>query len=82
MLKELNHSDYNTIKFSLETEMETLPVHRPWSEADWLTFKAELEQKEIYIPNKITPKRLEKMLNQYYSLIEKALDKHVPNKMK
>ena len=58
--------------------METIPVHRPWSKADWLTFKAELEQKEIYIPNKITPHRLEKILDQYYNLIEKALDKACP----
>ena len=65
---------YNTIKFKLETEMETIPVHRPWNKADWLVFKAELEQKEIYIPNKITQQRLEKMLDQYYKLIEKALD--------
>ena len=64
VLKELNHSDHNTIKFNLETEMETIPVHRPWTKADWLTFKAELEHKEIYIPNKITPHRLEKMLDQ------------------
>ena len=58
--------------------METIPVHRPRNKADWLTFKAELEKKEIYIPNKITPHRLEKMLDQYYSLIEKALDKACP----
>ena len=58
--------------------METIPIHRPWNKADWLTFKAELEQKEIYVPNKITPHRLEKMLDQYYSLIEKALDKACP----
>ena len=58
--------------------METIPVHRPWSKADWLVFKAELEQKEIYIPNKITPHRLEIMLDQYYKLIEKGLDKACP----
>ena len=50
-------------------------MHRPWNKADWLTFKAELENKQIYIPNKITPQRLEKILDQYYSLIEKALNK-------
>ena len=54
--------------------METIPVHRPWNKADWQAFKQELELKEIYIPNKITPQRLEKMLDQYYKLIEKALD--------
>ena len=58
--------------------METIPIHRPWNKADWQAFKAELEQKEIYIPNKITPQRLEKMLDQYYNLIEKALDKVCP----
>ena len=78
MFKELNHSDHITIKFRLETEMETIPVPRPWSKADWLTFKKELEQKEIYIPNKITPQRLEKILDQFYNLIEKALDKACP----
>ena len=50
--KELNHSDHNTIKFQLETEMETIPVHRPWNKADWQAFKQELELKEIYIYTK------------------------------
>ena len=54
--------------------MKTIPVHRHWNKAEWLTFKTELDHKEIYILNKITPHRLEKMLDQYYSLIEKALD--------
>ena len=58
--------------------MKTIPVHRHWNKAEWLTFKTELDHKEIYIPNKITPHRLEKMLDQYYSLIEKALDKACP----
>ena len=74
----MNHSDHNTIKFKLETEMETIPVHRPWSKADWTTFKKELEHIEIYIPNKITPQRLEKMLDQYYKLIENALNVACP----
>ena len=58
--------------------METIPLHRPWSKADWQTFKAELDNKEIYIPNKITPHRLEKMLDQFYNLIEKALNEACP----
>ena len=36
-------------------EMETIPVHWLWNKADWITFKAELENKEIYVPNNITP---------------------------
>ena len=76
--KDLNHSDHNTIQYNLETELEVIPVHRPWNKADWQCFKTELEKKEIYIPNKITPQRLEKMLDQYYSLLEKALNKVCP----
>ena len=58
--KELNHSDHNTIKFKLETEMETIPVHRPWNKADWLTFKAELEQKESIYETKLPHTGLKK----------------------
>ena len=76
--KDLNHSDHNTIQYNLETELEVIPVHRPWNKADWQCIKTELERKEIYIPNKITPQRLEKMLDQYYSLLEKALNKGCP----
>ena len=57
--KDLNHSDHNTIKYNVETELEVIPVHRPWNKADWQCFKAELEKKEIYIPIKITPQRHE-----------------------
>ena len=52
----LNHSDHNSIKYNLETELETIPVHRPWNKADWQCFKNELEGKEVYVPNKITLK--------------------------
>ena len=53
-------------------------MHRPWSKADWKVFKAELENKEIYIPNKITPQRLEKILDRYYSILKKVLNKACP----
>ena len=55
-------------------------MHRPWNKADWQCkcFRNELEGKEIYVPNKITRQRLEKMLDQYYNIIEKALNKACP----
>ena len=43
------YSEHIAIKYTLETEMEVIPVHRPWNKADWLTFKAELENKKIYM---------------------------------
>ena len=76
--REINHSDHNSIKYNLETELETIPLHRPWNKADWEVFKKDLADKKIYIPKKITPHRLEKMLDQYYKQIEKALDKACP----
>ena len=36
--------DHNTIKFNLETELEIIPIHRPWNKADWTAFKSELEK--------------------------------------
>ena len=33
---------------------------------------------KIYTPNKITPRRLDKMLDQFYAQIEQALDKAFP----
>ena len=50
--KELNHSDHNTIKYTLETKFETIPLHRPWSKADWKLLREELEKKKYTYPRK------------------------------
>ena len=75
---EINHSDHYSINVNLETELETIPIHRPWNKADWEMFRKELTDKQIYVPNKITPQRLEKMLDQFYKQIERAFDKACP----
>ena len=71
-------ADHNTMKYTFETELETIPLHKPWSKADWKLFRDELENKEIYLPNTIMPPRHEKKLDQYYKQIEKALNKACP----
>ena len=76
--KEINHSDHNSIKFNLETELETIPIHRPWNKADWEMFRKELTDKKIYVPNKTTPQRLENIMDQFYKQIGRALDKASP----
>jgi len=76
--KNLNHSDHHTIEYTLDTEIENIAPHRPWGQADWNIFKTLLADKNIEIPDIITPRKLEKMVDKLYKIIEKALDKACP----
>ena len=76
--KTNNFSDHNTITFALNTEKLILPQSRQWEKADWKTFETELNGRSVKLREKITPQRMEKALDKFYTNINKSLDAACP----
>ena len=75
-----NFSDHNTIKFELTVEQEDIPPTRKWNKMDWCEFRHSLTTENIRIMDSMTTSRLEKCLDQWYSQIQNAIDKHCPKR--
>jgi hypothetical protein len=75
---KLNHSDHNTIRFSLGIGMTAIPEHRQWSKMDWPKYKDSLSTKSFEIPSKLTPAALDTLVTQLYSNIEAAIEMACP----
>ena len=75
---EYNASDHNTIEFEMNTVKPEPELIRPWSKADWGTFGSILADAEYNIPEMMSMKKLDKLVDRSYLLLEKALDKACP----
>jgi ribonuclease HI len=73
-----NHSDHHTIKYFLKDEILELPAMRPWDKADWAVFNAEVSKSAIKLPEYINYGVVEKLVEQLYGCIERAIDKACP----
>ena len=73
-----NASDHNTITWQV---LESSPPPEPtrnWKKAKWKEFTEELVKVDPFIPEWISPKKLDKMVNKLYKAINAALDKACP----
>ena len=75
-----NFSDHNTIKYEVTVELEDLPPTHKWNKMDWNDFRHPLTTENIRIMDSMTTSRLEKCLDQWYSQINNAIDKHCPKR--
>ena len=76
--REYNASDHNTIHFQApKTELESKMV-RPWSRADWTCFGAVLRAADYQIPTGLSMKKLDRLTNRLYTILEGALDQACP----
>ena len=73
-----NASDHNTIRFSIESVPRKKTQIRPWSKADWPLFSKHLANANYRIPEGISMKKLDRLLQRLYDLIEEGLDKACP----
>ena len=76
--KAYNHSDHNTIKYNITTDIIEIKPHRQYESADWDIFKAELHKQDLHIPKIITQEKLELMVNKLNNCITAELDKVCP----
>ena len=76
--RDYNASDHNTILFEIESEKPEPELVRPWSKADWGTFTKELEAADYGIPENMSMKKLDRLLDRAYRILEEALNKACP----
>ena len=70
-----NGSDHNTIRCELRQVEIKSETRRPWDEVDWFRFKAELGKYNLYQPQMINEKKLDKMVECQYNKINKTFTK-------
>ena len=75
--RSYNGSDHNSVCFKLDLDPLPDKEVRPWSKAKWKTFSNKLN-KDFVIPERITLKKIDKMLDYLYSAIDEALDLACP----
>ena len=73
-----NGSDHNTIHFDVGLGFELVPSSRPWHKADWTTFSNILSDTDFHIPSSMTTKKLDRLVVQLTSDIDRALDECCP----
>ena len=76
--REYNGSDHNTIVFSMGREKIVDEPHRPWGKADWMLFRNNLKTETFNVPEFLTDKKLDRLVEALYKKIEKALDAACP----
>ena len=76
--QSFNGSDHNTITFEIGSVKQVAEPTRPWERADWKKFQESLRGCDVFIPEKMTKKKLDKLLRNFYSSINTALDKACP----
>ena len=73
-----NNSDHHSINFRIRTEIIEIPAGRNYSKANWDILSKELDAMTIYIPEVISERKLDKMVEKVNACIELALDKACP----
>ena len=76
--RSYNASDHNTIVFGVDSHKPEPELVRPWSKADWQVFKKELAQAEYGVPEAMSMKKLDKLLERAYKILNSALDVACP----
>ena len=76
--KTYNHSDHNTVRYNIKTDIIEIKPHRQYDTADWDSFKAALQQYDLQTPKIINQEKLERMVNKLNKCIATELDKICP----
>ena len=76
--QEYNASDHNTILFETDYHKPEPEMIRPWSKADWQTFRRILEEADYGIPEVMSMKKLDKLIERMYAKLERALEVSCP----
>ena len=76
--RDYNGSDHNTIGFYVNSKKPEPELVRPWSKADWSIFKQSLEKAEYRVPEDMSMKKLDKLVDRTYEVLDKALNEACP----
>ena len=75
---DYNASDHNSILFEVSSLKSEPELIRPWSKMDWPAFEKYLKGAEYRIPEAMSMKKLDKLVDRCYANLEKALDMACP----
>ena len=76
--ESFNNSDHNTLCYDLIVTPPPPKLIRPWSKANWTMFNRILASKEFFIPETMSNKKLDKLVQSLYKVIDTALNKACP----
>ena len=73
-----NASDHNTVLFELECARPEPDLVRPWSKANWGLFSTRLANANYNVPVNMSMKKLDRLVDKTYKILEAALDEACP----
>ena len=76
--RDYNASDHNSILFQIECHRPEPELIRPWSKADWTLLRETLSEAAYNIPKDMSMKKLDRLVDRTYSILESALDAACP----
>ena len=77
---QFNGSDHHSITWSLPIAPPAPRLIRPWASADWDIFKNTVAEYEFVLPKNFTTKKIDKLLDRWYKVLENGLDAACPLK--
>ena len=78
VLADYNASDHNTVRYEIESRQPEPELIRPWSKADWETLANCLKKAEYNVPRDMSMKKLDRLVERLYKILDNALDKACP----
>ena len=75
-----NGSDHHTLTWSLPIELKKKPKIRPWLKAKWSDFSKHISDYDFHIPENFTTRKIDRLLDRWYKVVEEALDKACPKR--
>ena len=76
--RNYNASDHDSIFFEISSSKQDPELVRPWSKADWTTFKRGLAGADYANPVDMSMKKLDKLVLKVYNILETELNKACP----
>ena len=78
--ESFNNSDHNTLCYELLLDPPPVKLIRPWSKANWTRFNRILASHTFAVPEIMSIKKLDKLVQSMYKTINYALDKSCPKR--
>ena len=76
--ESFNNSDHNTLCYNLILAPPPTKLIRPWSKANWSRFHRILSKHSFFIPDIMSTKKLDALVQSLYKILNYALDKACP----
>ena len=76
--EHFNNSDHNTLSYEIMVAQAPPKMIRPWKRANWTRFRRIIEAQNFHIPTVMSVKKIDKLVNSLYEVLNFALNKSCP----